>query len=147
MKTNTHPRITLPAVTPNEFNALLAGLRALQYLLDTDTLPPDIRAFIPTAAAAWASPTSTDSATVSTAPEDRRLFHDQTAHSTTSPIGLAVRPRSSRTPHTRMTTTLIDACAHVNSRRSLRPTASAIESHLRAIFTLSDTLLSRRRST
>lgn len=43
MKTNTHPRITLPTVTPNEFNALLAGLRALQYLLDTDTLPPDIR--------------------------------------------------------------------------------------------------------
>lgn len=43
MTPKSQPRITLPTVTPNEVNALLAGLRALQYLLDTDTLPPAIR--------------------------------------------------------------------------------------------------------
>lgn len=43
MATSTHIHITLPTVTLNEFNALLAGLRALQHLLDTDTLPPAIR--------------------------------------------------------------------------------------------------------
>jgi len=43
MATTVQPQIHLPAVSLNELNAILAGLRALQYLLDTNTLPPAIR--------------------------------------------------------------------------------------------------------
>jgi len=35
--------ITLPALNAEEFDAILAGLRALQYLIDHDQLPPGIR--------------------------------------------------------------------------------------------------------
>ena len=35
--------VTLPPLSTNEFNAILAGLRAVQHLLDQDTLPSAIR--------------------------------------------------------------------------------------------------------
>lgn len=35
--------IALPPLRPEEFNAILAGLRALHYLMDHDELPPEIR--------------------------------------------------------------------------------------------------------
>jgi len=35
--------MTLPALNAEEFNAVLAGLRALQYLMDHDQIPPEIR--------------------------------------------------------------------------------------------------------
>ncbi len=34
---------TLPPLRAEELNAILAGLRALQYLMDHDQLPPEIR--------------------------------------------------------------------------------------------------------
>ena len=38
--------ITFPSVTTEEFNAILAGLRTLQHMLETDSLPPMIRGIL-----------------------------------------------------------------------------------------------------
>lgn len=43
MTLKSQPRILLPPLTAEEHNAILAGLRALQFLITTDALPPAIR--------------------------------------------------------------------------------------------------------
>jgi hypothetical protein len=38
--------VTLPPISGQEFDAILAGLRSLEYLMDRDQLPPDIRGIL-----------------------------------------------------------------------------------------------------